>query len=69
MMREETFQMELDKIVIILDAVAPIPIGRDPIGIDLKDLLELKFLKKLLHTSTVEHMLVVISAKAPTPNL
>ena len=48
--------MELEIIVItFLEAdVPPILIGRDQIGIDLKNLLELKFLKRLFHGSIVE---------------
>ena len=50
--------------------LAAILIGKDPIGIDLKNLLELKFLKTLFRGSIVEPMQVAISAKAiPTPNL
>ena len=48
--------MELEKIVITLRPHVPILIGRDPIGIDLKNLLELKFLKQLFLGSIVEPM-------------
>ena len=56
MMQGENLQMELEIIVItFLEAdVPPILIGRDQIGIDLKNLLELKFLKRLFHGSIVE---------------
>ena len=56
MIQGEKLRMELEKIVIILEENVTTLIGRDPIGIDLKDLLELKFLKKLFHGNTVEHM-------------
>ena len=56
MMQEENLQMELETIVIIQEDHVPILIGRDPIGIDLKNLLELKSLGQLFHISTVEHM-------------
>ena len=56
MMQGENLQMELEIIVItFLEAdVPPILIGRDQIGIDLKNLLELTFLRLLCHGSTVE---------------
>ena len=57
--------MELEEIVITqaVDSSVPILIGRDPIGIDLKNLLEPKFLKHLSLGRAVEHMLEATSAK------
>ena len=52
-MQGENLQIVVETIVIVLEAVVPILIGRDPIGIDFKNLLELKFLKRLFHGHTV----------------
>ena len=69
MMQGENLQIEVEIIVIVLEAVVPILIGRDQIGIDLKNLLEPKFLKKSFHGKAVELTWLDTSAKELIPKL
>ena len=54
MIQGEKLRMELEKIVIILEENVTTLIGRDPIGIALKNLLEPKFLKQELNIPIVD---------------
>ena len=57
MIQGENLQMMFSKdFVTNQEDLAAMRIGKDPIGIDLKNLLELKFLKTLFRGSIVEPM-------------